>query len=185
MIKIADFWYFEERERWSRLPLLWLFPMMPAASWGLPGEPWSRSAWSYQFPNTEGFSGKQSTLKAGLGHTSLKWVPKAFSKRGRQAAETWSSGGSIPIVYPKDLCWRMSGEWYSGKCCETALAPGHSGDEQPWKNQCWRSVETLCHPVRGKVRGAGTLYWVPEQGSTSPKLETCQRGILYSRHQPS
>lgn len=159
MIKIADFWDFGERERWSRLPPLWLCPVMPAPSWGLPGEPCSRSAWSCQFPNTEGSSGKQSTLKAGLGHTSLKWVPKAFSRRGRPAAETWNSRGSIPVVVDsKDLCWKMSGEWYPGKCHEVALAPGHSGYERPWKNQCWRSVETLCCPIRGKVRGPRDVF---------------------------
>lgn len=160
MIKIADFWYFGERERWSRLPLLWLFPMMPAASWGLPGEPWSRSAWSYQFPNTEGFSGKQSTLKAGLGHTSLKWVPKAFSRRGRQAAETWRSGGSISIVHPKDLCWKMSGEWYSGKCRVMALAPGQwrwAAMKEPVLEKCWNSMPSHQRESQG-FRGHFTGY---------------------------
>lgn len=40
-------------------------------------------------------------------------------------------------------------------------------------------------PSEGKSGVPGTFSWVPEQGATSPKLETRQRGLLYSRQQPS
>ena len=38
-------------------------------------------------------------------------------------------------------------------------------------------VKLYAVPSEGKSGVPGTFSWVPEQGSTSPKLETHQRGI--------